>query len=224
MENNYCTECGNKLGDDSIFCPECGFKIRENEKKTKFCSQCGEKIDAKAEICPNCGVRLMNPFSNSAGNALNKSKTRTNEFFKKYVTLTNIIIIVLVIIIIGLLMAAPDMIEQATPYKEVDSSYISNPVPGEKVQFDAIYVGTTSWDTGGYLFYYNTITNNDIVKVGDEYVIIQGDCLSHDLYGNEGKKIHLEGRFAGSDKSKEPTDSGYIYGRWFGADKIEIVN
>ena len=84
-------------------------------------------------------------------------------------------------------------------------------------------MGTTTWGGGGYFFFYNSITNNDIVKVDDEYVIIQGDYLSHDLYGHEGETVHLEGRFGSGGKSKQPSDDGYINGRWFGADKIVII-
>ena len=222
MDNNYCSECGNKLSDGAIFCSECGFKINREEKKTKFCSQCGEKIDAKAEICPNCGVRLLNPLTNSAEKALSKSVKRTDDFISKYFTFQNFIIVILIIVIIGLIMAAPSIIEHLTPYKQVDSSYIANPVQGEKVQFDGEYVGSTNW-AGGYYFYYSYISNNDIVKVGNEYVIIQGDYLNHDLYGHEGETVHLEGRFGGGGKSKQPTENGYIYGYWFGADTIELV-
>lgn len=223
MSKNFCEECGAKLEKNSVFCSECGNKIQEDEIKTKFCSNCGEKIAFNAEICPKCGVRLLNPLTNSAKEAVNKTLTNAESFTTKYVTARNIIIVILIFIIFALIISAPTIIENLTPYKEVDSSYIANPVPGEKVQFDGIYMGTTSW-SGGYYFYYNPITNNDIVKVGDEYVIIQGDYLNHDLYGNEGKTVHLEGRFGGNDKSKEPFGNDYIYGYWFGADSIEIVN
>ncbi|MBE6496236.1 MAG: zinc ribbon domain-containing protein [Methanobrevibacter thaueri] len=223
METNYCPECGNKLSENTVFCPECGTRISETEKKTKFCSHCGEKIDANAEICPNCGVRLLNPIANSAGKALTQGVAKTDDFIHKYVTARNIIIIFLILIIIGLVVSAPSIIEQLTPYKQVDESYISNPVAGEKVQFDAEYVGPTTWGGGYYYFVYSYITNNDIVRVGDEYVILQGDYLDHDLYGNEGKTVHLEGRFANGGKSKEPLGDDYIYGHWFGAESIEII-
>lgn len=223
MDNNFCTECGNKLGKNEIFCPNCGTKVKDEEKKTKFCSQCGEKIAYDAEICPNCGVRLLNPLANSAGKALNKSFEKTDDFISKYVTARNVLIIVLIIIIIGLISAAPSIIEHMTPYKQVDSSYIPNHVAGEKVQFDGEYIGTTNWG-GGYFFFYSTITNNDIVRVGDQYVILQGDYINHDLYGNEGKTVHLEGRFAAGGLSHQRFEDGYIDGYWFGADTIEIVN
>ena len=217
MDFNYCPECGNRLERDAVFCDKCGFKIRQNNK-TKFCSACGEKIDFNAEICPKCGVRLLNPFANSARDTLVKSKSKAESFSAKYITLKNILIVVLILIIIALVFSAPSIIDALTPYNEVDSSYIANPVAGEKVQFDGEYIGTTSW--GGAFF---PVTNNDVVKVDDQYVIIQGDYLLHDLYGYDGKTVHLEGRFAPTEKSKEPVGDMYVYGYWFGADSIEIV-
>ena len=222
MDINYCDECGTKLEKNAVFCPGCGKKVKKEENKTKFCSNCGEKISFNAEICPKCGVRLLNPLSNSAKDAVDKGLTKADSFMKKYVTARNILIVVLIVIIISLIMAAPSIIDALTPYKQVDSSYIANPVPGEKVQFDGVYYGSTSWG-GGFYFFYSPITNNDIVKVGNEYVIIQGDYLGHDLYGHEGETVHLEGRFAQGGKSKEPVNNDYIYGHWFGADTIELV-
>jgi uncharacterized membrane protein YvbJ len=78
---------------DSVFCPKCGFKLKDKEKKTKFCSHCGEKIDANAEICPKCGVRLINPLTNSASDVLNKGKTKADDFSKRYLTAKNFIIV-----------------------------------------------------------------------------------------------------------------------------------
>ena len=226
MDNNYCQECGNKLKKDAIFCDRCGFKVVEEETKTKFCFNCGEKIDFNAEICPKCGVRLINPITNSAGDILSNSADKIDgavSSVSKYFTLKNIVIVLLIIIILTLVVEAPAIIDYLTPYKEVDSSYIANPVAGEKVQFDGEYIGTTSWGGGGFLMF-SMITNNDIVKVGDQYVIIQGDYMTHDLYNHKGSKVHLEGRFADGGTSTEPFGDGYIDGHWFGATKIELIN
>lgn len=220
MDNNYCPECGNKLEKDAAFCSNCAFKIKQNNK-TKFCSACGEKIDFNAEICPKCGVRLLNPLTNSLNDTFDKATRKTEDFREKYVTARNITIVFLIFIIFALIAATPLILEAVTPYEEVDESYIANPVPGEKVQFDGVYVGHTTWSAGSY--FYSPITDNDVVRVGSHYVIIQGDYLNNDLYGHEGRTVHLEGRFAPSEKSKEPLEDMYIYGYWFGADSIEIV-
>lgn len=227
MDNNYCPECGNKLQNESIFCDKCGFKIIEAENKTKFCFNCGEKIDYHAEICPKCGVRLINPIKNSANDLLSSSQKKIDDginSFKRYVTVRNVSIVLLVIMVLILISLAPTIIELATPYKEIDASYIPNHVSGEKVQFDGEYIGHTSWGANTYYFYlYSPISDNDIVKVGDYYVLLQGDYLDHDLYGHEGSTVHLEGRFAKGGTSNEKFGNGSIDGYWFGADTIELV-
>lgn len=223
---NFCPECGNKLKKESIYCVNCGFKLKEDVSNTKFCQNCGEKINKNAEICPHCGVRLMNPLANTAGDALNSLQKNVGDGLisaSKYFTLKNVTIVVLVLIIIGLVVYSPAIIDYLTPYKEVDSSYIANPVAHEKVKFTGEYVGTTSWGSGLYYFYY-PMTNNDILKVGDQYVILQGDYLGHDLYGNEGKKVHVEGRFVAEGLSNQKMGNGYIEGHWFGADTIKLIN
>ena len=35
MSAKFCPECGYKLGENNKFCPECGFKLGENEKKAE---------------------------------------------------------------------------------------------------------------------------------------------------------------------------------------------
>ena len=220
-----CPDCGAELKKDSTFCSECGRKLKEKESKTKFCQHCGEKIDANAEICPHCGVRLKNPLADTANSALNRFQNGVDEganVLRKYLTLKNITIVVLVIIIFALIIKAPAIIDYFTPYKQVDSSYIANPVPYEKVQFDAEYVGHTSWNSGLFVYYY-WITDNDVLKVDDQYIILQGDYLEHNLYGHEGETVHVEGRFASSGVSTERMSDGYIEGHWFGADTIEFV-
>lgn len=223
---NVCPQCGEKLKKNSLFCPSCGFKLKKEDIETKYCENCGEKINKNAEICPHCGVRLMNPLANSAGDALNSLQKKAGDGLisaSKYFTLKNVTIVVMVLIIIGLVVYAPAIIDYLTPYKEVDSSYIANPVAHEKVKFTGEYVGTTSWGSGLFYLYY-PMTNNDVLKVGDQYVILQGDYLTHNLYGNEGKKVYVEGRFASAGLSSQKMGDGYIEGRWFGATTIELIN
>lgn len=225
MDNNYCPECGNKLQNESVFCDKCGFKIVEKENKTKFCFNCGETIDYHAEICPKCGVRLINPIKNSASDLLSSSQRKIDDGiskFSRYVTVRNVAIVLLVIMVLILISLAPTIIDVTTPYKQIDASYIPNHVAGEKVQFDGEYMGHTSWGANSFLFY-SSIKDNDIVKVGDQYVILQGDYLGHDLYGHEGSTVHLEGRFAQGGPSHEKFGDGYIDGYWFGPETIELI-
>ena len=60
-KSKFCSNCGTEVAVGTVFCPQCGSKLTEEEgPKTKFCSNCGETIDINAEICPHCGVRVAN--------------------------------------------------------------------------------------------------------------------------------------------------------------------
>ncbi len=59
--SKFCSNCGNEVSSETVFCPKCGFRLIGEEKpQTKFCQNCGKKIDINAEICPHCGVRVAN--------------------------------------------------------------------------------------------------------------------------------------------------------------------
>jgi TM2 domain-containing membrane protein YozV/DNA-directed RNA polymerase subunit RPC12/RpoP len=58
-KTKFCANCGTEVDVNTVFCPQCGFKLVRDEKpQTKFCQSCGEKINVNAEICPHCGVRV----------------------------------------------------------------------------------------------------------------------------------------------------------------------
>ena len=55
----FCSNCGTELDASVVVCPECGYRlIQEEMPQTKFCQNCGQKIDINAEICPYCGIRV----------------------------------------------------------------------------------------------------------------------------------------------------------------------
>ncbi len=68
----FCTNCGEELELDAVFCPRCGHRCGAEKEKpqTKFCQTCGEKININAEICPHCGVRVANFQSSQEKNVL----------------------------------------------------------------------------------------------------------------------------------------------------------
>ena len=61
----FCQNCGKKMPNDSMFCPECGTKQEaETEVKqavqngpSKYCSNCGAKMPADSRFCPECRTR-----------------------------------------------------------------------------------------------------------------------------------------------------------------------
>ncbi|MBR0271181.1 MAG: zinc ribbon domain-containing protein [Methanobrevibacter sp.] len=225
MDARYCSQCGEKLENNSNFCTSCGFKVSENENETKFCHNCGKKIDANAEICPKCGVRLENPLINTASDVLDRGKVEVSSFFdglNRFIHSKNFIILVLAFVLLCLIVASPSIIKFITPYKEVDSSYIANPVAHEKVKFTGEYIGTTDWNLP-YFFYYSSY-DYDVIRVGDQYLFLQGNPSSHDLAGYEGHTVYLEGEFANTEKSTEPTQIGDVVGGWFSAHKIKVID
>ena len=67
----FCTNCGTEVSPETVFCPQCGFRLIGEEKpQTKFCQNCGKKIDINAEICPHCGVRVANFVASEEKNVL----------------------------------------------------------------------------------------------------------------------------------------------------------
>ena len=70
-KSKFCSNCGTEVAVGTVFCPQCGSKLTEEEgPKTKFCSNCGETIDINAEICPHCGVRVSAPRATGEKNVI----------------------------------------------------------------------------------------------------------------------------------------------------------
>ena len=69
--SKFCSNCGTEVAVETVFCPQCGFRLIGEEKpQTKFCQNCGKKIDINAEICPHCGVRVAHVAAYQEKNAL----------------------------------------------------------------------------------------------------------------------------------------------------------
>ena len=70
-KSKFCSNCGTEVTPQTVFCPQCGFKLIGEEKpQTKFCQNCGKKIDINAEVCPYCGVRVANAAPSEVKNVL----------------------------------------------------------------------------------------------------------------------------------------------------------
>jgi len=50
-----CPNCGASVPEEALFCPECGFDL----KNPSFCPNCGAKTSPGADICPVCKTWLL---------------------------------------------------------------------------------------------------------------------------------------------------------------------
>ena len=209
----YCPECGSKIPSNSNFCEKCGKRIEADEEDTKFCKYCGEKISVNTEICPKCGKRVVNPLrSNSKKTLDGLSRFLKSKYFK---------ILVAVVIILILVYSAPKIIDTITPYKDVDSSYIANPVPFEKVRFTAEYVDETDTNLVGW---YEFTTTYDVVKVDDQYVFIRENDIGMTGKLEKGDIIQLEGKFSDGGKVTKEVNNKPVSAYWFAPDSFVILN
>ena len=215
MGKIYCTECGTKNSSDARFCEKCGEKIVGDDTNIKFCKYCGEKINADAEICPKCGVRLVNSFHNNTKKTVNS----LSDSFKSFLKSKYFKILILAIIILVLAINTPKIIDSITPYKDVDSSYISNPVPFEKVRFTGKYVGKTNTEMVGF---YTFTTTYDVVKVDDQYVFLRENGLGMSL--KEGDMVQFEGKFSDDGEETREFDNRLVEGHWFAPHTYKIIN
>ena len=55
-----CPTCGASVGKTDKFCPSCGKKLIQEEKKAvkKYCIYCGHEISLSARFCPSCGEEV----------------------------------------------------------------------------------------------------------------------------------------------------------------------
>lgn len=70
-----CTNCGNRIGKDMMFCGNCGLKVEfepvagledpvaeeqpvEASAPAQFCAGCGTKVESDAKFCRGCGNKI----------------------------------------------------------------------------------------------------------------------------------------------------------------------
>lgn len=210
----YCPECGTKIASDANFCEKCGEKIEASDENSKFCRYCGKKINANAQICPECGTRLVNPIRSNSKKTFNSLSSNIKSFLKsKYFK-----ILILIVIISLLAFSAPKIIDSLTPYKDVDSSYVSNPVPYEKVRFSGEYVGETNTRMVGF---YSFTTTYDVIKVDDQYVFLRENNLDMNL--DEGDIVQLEGKFSDGGQVSKEFNNKPVSAYWFAPNSYKII-
>jgi len=69
-EMQFCIQCGEKLLDDSLFCPSCGAEAHKEAEQDSslaavpeeaFCIKCGQKLLADSQFCFSCGEKAVDP-------------------------------------------------------------------------------------------------------------------------------------------------------------------
>lgn len=189
----------------------------------RFCSNCGQEVDIGDEFCFNCGstIKKTNKSKktkktssfNGKGNAndLNKNfdqfKDRLTERYNKNKKSIHIGVIALCLLLIVSVVA----ISLYDPYKEVGKDFLEDPVEGEKVQFEAVYVGETSYFMGG---------NHQVMKANDTYFYVRGIYLSSDDFGH---RFLLKGTWDRT-VTKHPFNGKDLYARWFFVEKYECLD
>jgi membrane protease subunit (stomatin/prohibitin family) len=56
--SSICRNCGNKIDDNTKFCPECGTELKTSESLVK-CGNCGASIIQGSKFCGQCGAKLV---------------------------------------------------------------------------------------------------------------------------------------------------------------------
>ena len=55
-----CSNCGNQLPDNALFCDNCGYNMQNNTEKS-FCGNCGAELENGARFCAECGAVAESP-------------------------------------------------------------------------------------------------------------------------------------------------------------------
>ncbi len=54
-----CVACGERIPNDSTFCPYCGMRQPEPQVKVvRYCSECGTKLEIDERFCHHCGAKV----------------------------------------------------------------------------------------------------------------------------------------------------------------------
>lgn len=74
-----CSNCGNELKEEAMFCAECGAKVgaQTPETERQNCPHCGNKVNPGAMFCNECGKNIYQAPSNgttkNTGNNTNRN-------------------------------------------------------------------------------------------------------------------------------------------------------
>jgi len=61
-EEYTCPDCDTDVGEDDIFCPNCGLEFIEPEdfeiNQEKCCANCGKQLIPNTKFCSSCGTKI----------------------------------------------------------------------------------------------------------------------------------------------------------------------
>lgn len=73
-----CIECGNKVSDLAVNCPQCGAPTEISKKIS--CFECGNLLDKGVNVCSSCGVdQALNPTNNISKSTNEKLELKVSQ-------------------------------------------------------------------------------------------------------------------------------------------------
>lgn len=148
-----CTNCGNELPNDALFCENCGRQVQNVRRdRTSFCSNCGSELEAGTQFCRKCGFAVnKGQYNEPVLYKSEKKSARTGII----IALLSVICVASISIIVGYLIysgsddnadnsdaaatvtatAEPENTEQATETEYPISTV--NPKPDDDIVYNA---------------------------------------------------------------------------------------
>lgn len=202
-----CKDCGADISDKAIYCPKCGKKVHDIQKKEKTCPECGKILSDDVMCCDNCGYTFK----------------RLSIRKKKIVgiAISAIVVIVLMICIIFFVTREKGNDYVLDACKEIQDD-ISNP---NSLSLKEIYISdevgenkTINYVYRVYIVYeYTNVYDGKSEKTSLYIVDDKGETYLVDDYSNESQYSYkslaemeiygLEGWFEPSDNWDELTSS-----------------
>lgn len=116
MNTKYCSNCGNELREDDVFCEKCGTKceaenieseipeVVEQSDNAIFCEECGNKIINSDSFCSFCGAPVKQIPTQHFEQATDNSKPDKKKSKKKIVIISAIsLVLVILIAVLGII-------------------------------------------------------------------------------------------------------------------------